>query len=337
MRSKVIFSLSTPYRESMKIRAAEFGDADAQPCCAIVGSMRGNEVQQTFIAANLVGRLRELEREGLLNSEKRILVIPAANAFSMNIHKRFWPVDNTDVNRMFPGYDKGETTQRIAAGIFEAVSSYDYGVQLASFYLRGAFLPHVRVTDEGDLSRESLEMAALFGMPCTLLHKPSTFDTTTLNYNWQVWNTHAFSLFTKATGSIDEASARQAEDGIVRFLTHVGAVREEALSTFAETETGEPARIEESSLSNVRSERAGCSSRLLGLGNASCEVRSLPKCATRSTEACATRCARRSTGACFSAARHRWRTSTRSRSRSHRNSASGRAEVCGAEALGEAA
>ena len=63
-------------------------------------------------------------------------MIPAANAFSMNIHKRFWPVDNTNVNRMFPGYDKGETTQRIAADIFEAVSSYDYGIQLASFYLR---------------------------------------------------------------------------------------------------------------------------------------------------------------------------------------------------------
>ena len=139
----------------------------------------------------------------------------------MNIHKRFWPVDNADVNRMFPGYDKGEATQRIAADIFEAVSSYDYGIQLASFYLRGKFLPHVRITDESELSRESLEMAALFSMPCTLLHKPSTFDTTTLNYNWQVWNTHAFSLFTKATGSIDEASARQAEGGIVQSLVHM--------------------------------------------------------------------------------------------------------------------
>lgn len=64
-------------------------------------------------------------------------MIPAANALSANIHKRFWPVDNTDVNRMFPDYDKGETTQRIAADIFEAVSSYDCGIQLASFYLRG--------------------------------------------------------------------------------------------------------------------------------------------------------------------------------------------------------
>lgn len=68
-------------------------------------------------------------------------MIPAANTLSMNIHKRFWPVDNADVNRMFPGYDKGEATQRIAADIFEAVSSYDYSIQLASFYLRGKFLP----------------------------------------------------------------------------------------------------------------------------------------------------------------------------------------------------
>lgn len=55
----------------------------------------------TFYRGDLVGRLRELEREGLLDEGKSILVIPAANALSMNIHKRFWPVDNTDVNRMF--------------------------------------------------------------------------------------------------------------------------------------------------------------------------------------------------------------------------------------------
>ena len=35
----------------------------------------------------------------------------------MNIGKRFWSADNTDINRMFPGYNLGETTQRIAAGV----------------------------------------------------------------------------------------------------------------------------------------------------------------------------------------------------------------------------
>ena len=259
MNIKTVFTLQTPYREPLSVRAAEFGDTSAEPCCAIVGSMRGNEVQQTFIASNLINRLERLERQGLLDPTRRVTVIPSVNAFSMNIHKRFWPVDNTDINRMFPGYDKGETTQRIAAGLFEAVQGYPFGVQLASFYLRGRFLPHVRITDEGALSKESLELAELFGMPCVLMHEPSTFDTTTLNYNWQVWDTHAFSLFSKETGSIDERSARQAEDGIVRFLVRIGAAREGALATCIHDDASLPAplRFTEEKLIDVRAEEAG--------------------------------------------------------------------------------
>ncbi len=257
MRIETLFTLDTPYREPLRIRAAVFGDEDAEPCCAIVGSMRGNEVQQTFIAANLVSRLSQLEEEGLLEARRRIVVVPSVNAFSMNIHERFWPVDNTDINRMFPGYDKGETTQRIAAGLFEAVQGYPYGIQLASFFLRGRFLPHVRVTEEGELSHDSLELAELFGMPSILLHEPSTFDTTTLNYNWQVWDTHAFSLYSKETGSIDIASARQAEDGILRFLMRVGAVKSEAATGLTEDHNDAPLRVRERELVDVRAEAAG--------------------------------------------------------------------------------
>ena len=50
---------------------------------------------------------------------------------------------------MFPGYDQGETTQRIAAGVFDIVKEYTYGVQLASFYMPGAFVPHGRMMKTG--------------------------------------------------------------------------------------------------------------------------------------------------------------------------------------------
>ena len=256
MRIENLYTLDTPYREPMELRAAAFGDADAEPCCAIVGSMRGNEVQQTYIASNLVQRLCELEGEGLVRQDRRVLVVPAVNAFSMNIHKRFWPVDNTDINRMFPGYDQGETTQRIADGLFRAVQGFPYGIQLASFYLRGRFLPHVRITDEGLLSQQSLELAELFGLPATLLREPSSFDTTTLNYNWQVWDTHAFSVYSRETGSIDERSAATVEDGIVRFLVRVGAVDEAALDGVGDRE-GSALHIMEDSLVDVRAEKAG--------------------------------------------------------------------------------
>ena len=256
MRIESLYTLDTPYREPLELRAAAFGEPDAEPCCAVVGSMRGNEVQQTYIAARLVERLGALEEAGLVRQDRRVLVVPAVNAFSMNIHKRFWPVDNTDINRMFPGYDKGETTQRIADGLFRAVQGFPYGIQLASFYLRGRFLPHVRITDEGPLSKQSLELAELFGLPATLLREPSSFDTTTLNYNWQVWDTHAFSVYSTATGSIDERSAAEVEDGIVRFLVRVGAVDEAALEGVGSRE-GSALHIMEDSLVDVRAEAAG--------------------------------------------------------------------------------
>ena len=60
-----------------------------------------------------------LENHGFLQKGLSVTVIPSANPFSMNIGKRFWAMDDTDINRMFPGYNKGETTHRIAAGLFE--------------------------------------------------------------------------------------------------------------------------------------------------------------------------------------------------------------------------
>lgn len=50
---------------------------------------------------------------------------------------------------MFPGYNMGETTQRIAAGLFESIKGYNYGIQFASFYMQGDFIPHVRMMDTG--------------------------------------------------------------------------------------------------------------------------------------------------------------------------------------------
>ena len=58
-------------------------------------------------------------------------------------------MDKTDINRMFPGYANGETTQRIAAAVFEALNGFEYGIQLASYYVPGDFIPHVRMLKTG--------------------------------------------------------------------------------------------------------------------------------------------------------------------------------------------
>lgn len=199
-----LFSMKSLYRDDFRIRGYQFGEGEKTLC--IVGALRGNENQQLFAASQAVKRLKELEEEGRLDPEKEIMVIPCGNPYSINIHKRFWTIDNTDINRMFPGYDQGETTQRIADGLFRTAQQYRYGIQFASFYINGIFAPHVRMMETGF---EDVEDAGLFCLPYVLLRKTRPFDTTTLNYNWQIWDTSAFSIYTTSTDIIDPASADQ--------------------------------------------------------------------------------------------------------------------------------
>lgn len=214
MREEVLYRIKAIYRDDFRVRGFLFGEGEESIC--IIGSMRGNEYQQIYTCSRLIGLLKKLEEKGRIKEGKQILVIPCANPYSMNTKKRFWTIDNTDINRMFPGYNEGETTQRIADGIFQQIKGYRYGVQMTSFYMSGNFVPQIRMMKTG---RENVELAKSFGMPYVVLHNPRPFDTATLNYNWQIWETDAFSLYTTSTSSIDKASASQACAAILNFMS----------------------------------------------------------------------------------------------------------------------
>ena len=220
MKKKTIYEIKGLYRDSFRITGFEFGKGKKSLC--IVGSMRGNEVQQLYCCSQLVKKFRQLEEEGRIRPDVKILIIPCCNPYSINTQKRFWTIDNTDINRMFPGYDLGETTQRIADGIFSQIKDYEYGIQFTSFYMPGEFIPHVRLMDEG---YSDVITAMKFGMPYVVKRTVRPYDKATLNYNWQVWNTKAYSLYTSTTSRIDNKSAGQAVLSILRFCKSVGFVK----------------------------------------------------------------------------------------------------------------
>ena len=209
------------------IRGYSFGKGD--PAACILGSERGNEVQQMYICSQLVKALKELEANGCVNAGKKILVIPVINALGMNVDRRFFGVENQDINRMFPGKEHGDTTDRIADGIFKVIKEYSYGIQLTSFYMSGEFVPHVRMMETG---YQNASLANLFGLPYVVIRKPTPLDTKTLNYNWQDEMTAAFSVYTNKNDTIDDRSARQAVASVLRFLTRMGIIRYESHSGY---------------------------------------------------------------------------------------------------------
>ena len=219
MEEVTLYQFESLYRDRFRIQGFRFGKG--QPSLAIVGSMRGNEYQQLYTCSQLVKTFQTLEAEGRLMPDHEILIVPCVNAYSMNIKKRFWTIDNTDINRMFPGYDEGETTQRIADGLFSVIKDYPIGIQFASFYMKGSFSPHIRIMRTG---LENVEMARQFGLPYVIVREPRPFDTTTLNYNWQIWETDAFSIYTTHTDTINRESAKEAVMAILRMAVLQGII-----------------------------------------------------------------------------------------------------------------
>lgn len=246
MKEEIIFQLSSVYREPLRVKGYSFGQGEHAMC--IVGATRGNEVQQVYICSQLVRIFKRLEQQGRIAPGKSILVIPTVNSHSMNIGKRFWPADNTDINRMFPGYDLGETTQRIAAGVFERINDYRYGIHFTSHYTQGSFAPHVRMMKTGF---EDVEKARDFGLPYVYRRDARPYDTTTLNYNWQIWNTKAFSIYTDATGKIDTAGALEIVEAVLRFLGKNGILDYTCHGGYLSQ------LIESHSMVNVKSNAAG--------------------------------------------------------------------------------
>lgn len=220
MNKRIIYEMKGLYRDSFRITGYEFGSGEKSVC--IVGNSRGNEVQQIYCCSRLIRKFRQLEEEGRIAKGHKILLIPSINPYSVNVQKRFWPTDNTDINRMFPGYNLGETTQRIADGVFQEISKYQFGIHFTSFYMPGDFVPHVRLMDEGC---SNPEMAKKFGLPFVVIRRVRPYDTATLNYNWQVWDTQAFSLYTSTTSRIDASSAGQAVLAVMNFLSSQGMIR----------------------------------------------------------------------------------------------------------------
>lgn len=171
----------------------------------------------------------------------------------MNIGKKFWPVDNTDINRMFPGKENGEATDKIADGVLKQVAGYSYGIQFASFYMPGDFIPHVKMMETG---YQSPSLANLFGLQYVVIRKPKSFDRSTLNYNWQMYNTNAFSVYTNSTDKIDEVSANHAVVSVLRFLTRMGIIKYTCHGGYIAS------ILNEGELKPVKTERSGIFRRL---------------------------------------------------------------------------
>ena len=228
MKKIEILKIESLSRAPLVIEGYLFEGSDPKaPSLAIVGAMDGDAILPLFCASQMVDFLKNTIQEKKIKGD--ILVIPSINHYALNISERFWPLDKTDLNMMFPGYSEGETTQRIAAKVFEAISRYTYGINLERRRDPSSCLPHIKLFKSG---YEDLEGAKRFGLKMIHHTNLRSIDTVTLQYNWQLWGTKAYSIVCPLDSLVDRNISNQIHQAMVRFMNKSGIIEHSLLNAY---------------------------------------------------------------------------------------------------------
>ena len=172
----------------------------------VSAAVHGDEIIGVEIA-------RRLLRVSSLKSLKgTLLVVPIVNTFGFINHSRYLP-DRRDLNRSFPGSERGSLAGRLAYLFMkEIVQRSDIGIDLHSAAIHRTNLPQLRIT-EGDA--ELVELAKVFGAPVVLTSKLREGSLR------RAAQTHGVKILLYEAGEglrFDELAVRAGVTGIVRVM-----------------------------------------------------------------------------------------------------------------------
>lgn len=223
MTTPTLLQMTAPLREGFDIPYHDLGPRERPPRVALVAGLHGNELNGVFVLSRLAAFLRDLA-DGLRPGqtlEERVLVIPAVNVLGVNLHSRVWPFDKIDINRVFPGLEGGETTQRIAAALLKLTRSAYYRVDIHSSNPDIEELPHVRLYEPNDDERAS---ACLFGLPAVIERPLNRIFSTTLAHAWRAHGGENFVLQAGKAGDLQPRHCEELFRALVAFLQRSGVI-----------------------------------------------------------------------------------------------------------------
>ncbi len=129
------------------------------PVLAVSAAVHGDEIMGVEIIRRVLGSPWMAQVRGTL------LAVPVVNAFGFISHSRYLP-DRRDLNRSFPGSDKGSLAAQLAdLFLNEVVLRSNFGIDLHTAAIHRTNLPQIRYSSPSD---ELKGLARAFGAPVVI-------------------------------------------------------------------------------------------------------------------------------------------------------------------------
>jgi len=130
------------------------------PCLFVCAAVHGDEIN----GVEIIRRLRQAP--ALTRLRGTLILVPVVNVYGFVRQSRYLP-DRRDLNRCFPGSEKGSLAARLAnAFLEEIVAKADFGIDLHTGAVHRENLPQIRASFEPSGKVEILAKA--FGSPVIL-------------------------------------------------------------------------------------------------------------------------------------------------------------------------
>ncbi len=135
------------------------------PVLALTAGIHGDELNGVSVVHHLIhgdDHIAGTEDDRIARDELAgtIICVPVVNIEGMLLEQRGAP-DNRDINRLFPGKEQGNQSQRIAHALFQSVvKRADFLIDLHSAPHSRTNLPHIRANFD---RKECMELARAFG------------------------------------------------------------------------------------------------------------------------------------------------------------------------------
>jgi uncharacterized protein len=256
MKPPLLLSMTTPLGGSYEIPYHDLGPKRKAPRLALVGGIHGNELNAIFIVSRLAAHLKAID-EGKVPGQKlqeRVILIPGVNVLGLHTRQRAWPFDKTDINRMFPGYALGETTQRIADAVFKTTAPAGHRIDIHASNLEFEELPQVRLYGSTEKERAT---ARLLGLPAMVECPVNKVSTSTLLNAWKSLGGENFVVQAGCAGLLQRLVSERVIRALSHYVVRTGIVKGAPASEQDFTDVAEPHYFPLHHTVSLLSEKAG--------------------------------------------------------------------------------
>ncbi|CAN7618455.1 succinylglutamate desuccinylase/aspartoacylase family protein [Aminobacter sp. LjRoot7] len=190
------------------------------PTALLISGNHGDEYEGQVALSKLARKLDATELRG------RIIILPALNYPAVDAGRRVSPLDQGNLNRMFPGNANGSPTDMIAHYLTEVLLPLaDIVIDLHSGGTSLVYLPCclIRVGKTAAETAQLIELMHVFGTPIGSISDGSGGGgASTLSATAQALGIPALTTELGGGASLSRAGETLARDGVLRVLKHMG-------------------------------------------------------------------------------------------------------------------